>query len=75
MLKKPLKTRSNKVKLYESKIDSGSRIIWEIAVTFSPRRSSASESFCEQVVRVWDIVVDHDNLTRAIDLTVERIER
>jgi len=32
-----------------------------------------SESFCEQVVRVWDIVEDHDDLTRAIDRTVDRI--
>jgi len=75
VLKKPLKTRSSSVKLYESKIDSGMRIIWEIAVAFSPRRSSQDESFCEQVVRVWDIVEDHDNLTRSIDLAVERIER
>lgn len=75
VLKKPLKTRSNLVKLYESKIDSGMRIVWEIAIAFSPRRSSQAESFCEHVVRVWDIVEDHDNLTRAIDLAVERVER
>jgi superfamily I DNA/RNA helicase len=30
---------------------------------------------CEQVVRVWDIVLDHDNLSRAIDQTIERIEK
>lgn len=75
VLKKPLKTRNGNVRLYESKIDSGSRIIWEIAITFSPRRSTQDESFCEQVVRVWDIVEDHDNLTRAIDLVVDRVER
>lgn len=27
-----------------------------------------------RVIRVWDIVLDHDNLPRAIDQTIERIE-
>ena len=27
------------------------------------------------MIRVWDIVLDHDNLWRAIDQTIERIER
>lgn len=28
-----------------------------------------------RVIRLWDVVQDHDNLTRSIDLAVERIER
>ena len=64
-----------KINLYETKIDSASRIIWEVALAFSPRRSSNGNNVCEQVVRVWDIVLDHDNLSRAIDQTIERIEK
>lgn len=48
VLCKPLKTKKSSAKLYESKIDSGSRIIWEVAISFSPRRSSAGNSFSEQ---------------------------
>lgn len=45
---KPLKTKSQHLRLYESKIDSGSRIIWEFANAYSERRSSAGKHFCEQ---------------------------
>jgi 3-dehydroquinate synthase class II len=63
------------ISLYETKIDAASRIIWEVAIAFSPRRSNSGENFAEQVIRVWDIVLDHDNLSRAIDQTIDRIER
>ena len=33
------------------------------------------QNYCEQVIRVWDVVLDHDNLSRAIDQTIERIEK
>eukprot|EP00956_Cyclotella_meneghiniana_P007880 scaffold10483_cov65-Cyclotella_meneghiniana.AAC.4 len=69
------KADSKKLQLYETKIDSGSRIIWEVALAFSPRRSSRDQHYCEQVIRVWDVVVDHDNLSRAISQTIERIEK
>ena len=46
-----------------------------LQTAFSPRRSSLEQNFCEQVIRVWDIVLDHDNLSRAIDLTIDRIEK
>ena len=80
VLCKPLKSTretklGKKISLYETKIDSASRIIWEVAIAFSPRRSSVDQNFCEQVIRVWDIVLDHDNLSRSIDQTIERIEK
>ena len=82
VLCKPLKakllggsTNGKKISLYETKIDAASRIIWEVAVAFSPRRSSVDQNYCEQVIRVWDIVLDHDNLARTIDQTIERIEK
>jgi len=80
VLAKPLRTKkigsnSKKINLYETKIDSASRIIWEVAIAFSPRRSGLDQNFCEQVIRVWDVALDHDNLDRAIALTIERIEK
>lgn len=53
VLCKPLKTKKigstgKKISLYETKIDSGSRIIWEVATAFSPRRSSSDQNYCEQ---------------------------
>jgi HD-GYP domain-containing protein (c-di-GMP phosphodiesterase class II) len=50
VLCKPLKTKNSSARLYESKIDSGSRIIWEVATSFSPRRSSPGNPFWEQYV-------------------------
>ncbi|KAL7553044.1 hypothetical protein ACHAWF_016289 [Thalassiosira exigua] len=80
VLCKPLRSKrigshGRKINLYETKIDSASRIIWEVAIAFSPRLSSLDQNFCEQVIRVWDIVLDHDNLSRAIEQTIERIEK
>jgi hypothetical protein len=53
VLCKSLKSKSigkygKKINLYETKIDSASRIIWEVAIAFSPRRSSLDQSYCEQ---------------------------
>lgn len=32
--------------------------------------------FCHpRVIRVWDVVLDHDNLSRSIDQTIDRIEK
>ena len=48
VLCKPVRTSKSSINLYESKIDKGCRILWEVAVAFSPRRSKDSHSFCEQ---------------------------
>ena len=50
VLCKPLKTKTSAIKLYEAKIDTGGRIIWEVAISFSPRRSSADHTYSEQYV-------------------------
>lgn len=75
VLCKPLRTNNSSIRLYESKIDAARRIIWEDALTFSPRCSTGGSYFAETGVRVWEIVEDHDNLSRAIQLTIERIEK
>ena len=53
VLCKPLKSKQlgsngKKISLYETKIDSASRIIWEVAIAFSPRRSGLDQNYCEQ---------------------------
>lgn len=53
VLCKPLRSKrignhGKKINLYETKIDSASRIIWEVAIAFSPRLSSLDQNFCEQ---------------------------
>lgn len=76
VLCKPVRTAGDgAIKLYETKIDKARRIIWEVAVSFSPRRSSANHYLSEQVIRVWDVVEDHDNLSSAISRAVGRIEK
>ena len=57
---------SGQLTLYEAKLDSAQRIIWERAISFSERLSGAGPIF-SQVIRVWEIVEDHDNLHRAIE--------
>lgn len=65
-------------KLYESRYSGSSRIIFEFAVQFSPRLTSRSSNkeyiYCE-VIRLWDVVRDHDNLTQHIDHIVECIKK
>ena len=76
------KVRSDS-KLYETKFTKGARIIWEVAVQFSPRltRSEADNSthqreyIYSEVIRLWDVVRDHDNLNRSIDNVVECIKK
>jgi hypothetical protein len=75
VLCKPLRTNNSSIRLYESKIDAARRIIWEDALTFSPRCSIGGSYFAETGVRVWEIVEDHDNLSRAIQVTIDRIEK
>ena len=62
--------------LFEAKLSKGGRIIWQVAVQFSPRRTEAHRNpIYAQVVRVWEIVPDHDQLTQTIKRCVKEIER
>ncbi|VDH90337.1 Hypothetical predicted protein [Mytilus galloprovincialis] len=77
-VKKRLKTNSEKVKLYEAKISKGSRLIWEEAISFSQRLSSLPEnrsfSIYAQIIRIWDIVLDHKKVHRSVEKIIDRIE-
>ncbi|XP_072045621.1 TPR and ankyrin repeat-containing protein 1-like isoform X2 [Amphiura filiformis] len=84
--------RERDMKLYEAKLTRGGRILWELAIAFSPRCSEESEKRLEgdpestngsapggriysEIIRIWDIVFDHDNLSRAIETIVKSYER
>ncbi len=62
-------------KLFESHYTKGSRIIFEIAIQFSPRLTHQNVYFYSEVIRVWDIVRDHDKLNRSIDYVHECITK
>ena len=57
-----------KLQLFEAKISKASRILWQKAISFSPRQTSfQSHHIYTQVIRIWEIVVDHDQLNHYID--------
>ena len=73
------------IKLYESKLTKGQRIIWEKTIAFSGRLSDEPENRLNQetsggriysdIIRVWDIVLDHDKLERSIEHIVKSHDR
>ncbi|XP_078072737.1 TPR and ankyrin repeat-containing protein 1-like isoform X2 [Mustelus asterias] len=91
-LQKPLKHLNCPIKLYEAKLDKGARMLWELAVDFSPRYSEKPEvifqselSFHPQervtgrvyseIIRIWDIILDHNKLNRALDMICSSYDR
>uniref|UniRef100_A0A8C5PKW3 Tetratricopeptide repeat and ankyrin repeat containing 1 n=1 Tax=Leptobrachium leishanense TaxID=445787 RepID=A0A8C5PKW3_9ANUR len=82
-LRKPLKFSKSDIKLYEVKLDKGARMLWELAIDFSPRCSEDPEKIMEselshsalkktgrvytEIIRIWDIVLDHCKLNHAIE--------
>ena len=72
-LSKELSNQSSN--LFEAKLSKGGRIIWQIAIQFSPRRTGEHHNpIYAQVIRVWEIVPDHDQLSQTIRHTVKQIE-
>lgn len=79
--KKLIKPVGRKVQhLYEARITKSARILWEVVVQFSPRCTEKSDQGTDagrvkhvysEVIRIWDIVLDHDN----VDLSIQNIER
>ncbi|XP_067837421.1 TPR and ankyrin repeat-containing protein 1-like [Heptranchias perlo] len=84
-LQKPLRHLESHIKLYEAKLDKGARMLWELAVDFSPRCSEKPEKIFEtelsphpqervtgrvysEIIRIWDIVLDHNKLKHALDM-------
>ena len=65
---------SQKVSLYEARINNASRILWEKAINFS-EKLSISVPMYTQVIRVWEVIIDHDNLNRRIKCCAEQIRQ
>ena len=65
---------SQKVTLYEARITDSGRILWEKAITYSQKHTSDPKypMYC-QVVRVWEVILDHDELDRRIEYCSEQI--
>ncbi|KAK3740295.1 hypothetical protein QZH41_018527, partial [Actinostola sp. cb2023] len=70
--------------LYESRLTRSARIIWEKTIAFSPRcsndpelRLSASDHglIYSDIIRVWDIVLDHGDLDHRIQNVVKSHDR
>ncbi|KAH0627207.1 hypothetical protein JD844_002684 [Phrynosoma platyrhinos] len=85
-LQKQLKHLNNGIQLYEAKLGKGARMLWELAIDFSPRCSETAEKIIEsedsahpagsvytQIIRIWDIVLDHCKLNKAIYHAAESI--
>ncbi|NXI65510.1 TRNK1 protein, partial [Anseranas semipalmata] len=82
-LQKPLKHLKADIQLYEAKLDKGARMLWELAIDFSPRCSESAEKIMEteqtkslpeksgrvytEIIRIWAIVLDHCKLNRVLD--------
>ena len=74
--------KKSKILLFEAKLDKSARILWERAIAFSPRCSALSDNKNEngggiytEVIRIWDIVFDHDTVPRKIEKIVRSYNR
>ncbi|XP_064597505.1 TPR and ankyrin repeat-containing protein 1-like [Liolophura sinensis] len=65
-LSKRVQYVSADLKLFEAKISKDARILWELAISFSPRLSHEQKPYYLEIIRVWDIVLDHDKLSHRI---------
>ncbi|XP_041422056.1 TPR and ankyrin repeat-containing protein 1 isoform X2 [Xenopus laevis] len=90
-LHKQLKYLKCDIKLFEVKLDKGARMLWELAIDFSPRCSEKPETIMgdesssnasnktgrvyTEIIRIWDIVLDHCKLSSAIDVICHAYNR
>ena len=86
-LAKKLKGVSKSLKLYEARLNRHSRLIWEVAISFSPR-CSTSEKFTPLIddcaekgavyvdkIRLWDIALRHDEIEKKVKRIKKSQER
>jgi hypothetical protein len=63
-------------RLYEARVNSDVRVLWEISKDFSERHSAATAtSVFTDVIRVWRIVFDHAQLSSEIDAVVKSLRK
>ena len=64
------------LQLYEARMTKAARILWEKAISYSAKLTGSSTiPVYSEVIRVWEIVLDHDNLDRRIKYCAEQIEK
>ena len=78
--------KQNNILLFEAKLTKGARILWERAIAFSPRCSNNTELLSgkkeervgriySDIIRIWDIVFDHETVPRKIENIVRSHKR
>ena len=73
-LSKPVSTHKNGPSLYEAKLTKAARLLWEKAITFSSKLTGLTNTpIYTQVIRIWDVVLDHDALERKIRACTDQI--
>ncbi|XP_064647106.1 TPR and ankyrin repeat-containing protein 1-like isoform X2 [Lineus longissimus] len=86
-LKKRLHSVPPELQLYEAKITKAARLIWEIDIAFSSRQSDPStirltenqrevqstsgKPIYAEIIRLWDIVFNHDHIHRSVQNVVK----
>ncbi|XP_057314279.1 uncharacterized protein LOC130655524 isoform X2 [Hydractinia symbiolongicarpus] len=80
---KRLENVPHEIKLYEAKINKGSRILWERAVSFSARCSmSVADTIDAELgavyadkIRIWNIALQHDDVPKMIENIIHSHKR
>ena len=78
--------KQNNILLYEAKLTRSARMLWERAIAFSYRCNNNPELLNEikeerhgriysDIIRIWDIVLDHDTVPRKIESIVRSHKR
>ena len=71
-----LVSNEKSLQLYEARMTKAARILWEKAISYSAKLTGISEiPVYSEVIRVWEVVLDHDNLDRRIKFCAEQIEK
>jgi flagellar biosynthesis GTPase FlhF len=72
-----LKKVPSHIKLYEAKITKAARLIWEIDIAYSSRLNSSpiGKDVYTDVIRLWNIVLNHNHIHRSIQTVVKSHNR
>ena len=65
-LSKQVSKSVKSLRLFEARMTHGSRILWEEAISYSAKLSSETDHVYSRVIRIWEIVLSHDDLGRSI---------
>ena len=65
-LSKQVSKNVKSLRLFEARMTHGSRILWEEAISYSAKLSSQTDQVYSRIIRIWEIVLSHDDLGRRI---------